>query len=144
MAISLRLRLSHIGLFPDPRFAYHKILTITKIKYKASECLPAPITWPHLGHFRLTSTKGWQQRRKEEVWPRDEMADPPGTKVFVPLRGMDFFEGFVYFRDLRGVQPSPLRFAPRIMRHPFFRGWSAAGAVTRRDSALLVCAECSS
>ena len=46
---------------------------------------------------------------QKEVCPRDEIADPPGAKLF-PIREMDFVEGFVSFRKLCGVQPSPLRF----------------------------------
>ena len=48
---------------------------------------------------------------KEEVCPRDEIADPPGKDVFlIDIHGFD--EGLVSFRTLCGVQSSLVRFAP--------------------------------
>ena len=38
----------------------------------------------------------------KEVYPRDEIVDPPGTNVF-PIDRDNFAEGFVYFRTLFGV-----------------------------------------
>ena len=47
---------------------------------------------------------------KEEVCPRDEIADPPGMAVLpIDIYGLD--EGLVSFRTLRGVQSSLVRFA---------------------------------
>ena len=46
-----------------------------------------------------------------EVYPRDEIADPPGTAV-LPIDRHGFAEGFVSFRTLCGVQSSLVRFAP--------------------------------
>ena len=48
---------------------------------------------------------------KEEVCPRDEIADPPGMAV-LPIDIYGFDEGLVSFRTLRGVQSSLVRFAP--------------------------------
>ena len=48
---------------------------------------------------------------KEEVCPRDEIADPPGMAVLsIDIYGFD--EGLVSFRSLCGVQSSLVRFAP--------------------------------
>ena len=48
---------------------------------------------------------------KEEVCPRDEIADPPGMAVLsIDIYGFD--EGLVSFRTLCGVQSSLVRFAP--------------------------------
>ena len=48
---------------------------------------------------------------KEEVCPRDEIADPPGTVVLL-IDIYDFDEGLMSFRTLCGVQSSLVRFAP--------------------------------
>ena len=48
---------------------------------------------------------------KEEVCPRDEIADPPGMAV-LPIDIYGFDEGLVSFRTLCGVQSSLVRFAP--------------------------------
>ena len=48
---------------------------------------------------------------KEEVCPRDEIADPPGMAV-LPIDIYGFDESLVSFRTLGGVQPSLERFAP--------------------------------
>ena len=48
---------------------------------------------------------------KEEVCPRDEIADPPGMAV-LPIYMFGFDEGLVSFRTLCGVQSSLVRFAP--------------------------------
>ena len=48
---------------------------------------------------------------KEEVCPRDEIADPPGMAA-LPIDIHDFDEGLVSFRALCGVQSSLVRFAP--------------------------------
>ena len=48
---------------------------------------------------------------KEEVCPRDEIADPPGMAVLlIDIYGFD--EGLVSFRTLCGVQSSLVRLAP--------------------------------
>ena len=48
---------------------------------------------------------------KKEVFPRDEIADPPGMAV-LPIDIYGFDAGLVYFRTLCGVQSSLVRFAP--------------------------------
>ena len=48
---------------------------------------------------------------QEEVCPRDEVADPPGTAV-LPIDRHGVAEGFVSFRTLCGVQSSLVTFAP--------------------------------
>ena len=48
-----------------------------------------------------------------EVSPQEEMANPQGMKVFVVERPR-LPEDFVYFPALRGVQSSPLVFAPNL------------------------------
>ena len=48
---------------------------------------------------------------QSEVYPRDEKADLPGTAV-LPIDRHGSAEGFMYFRTLRGVQSSLVRFAP--------------------------------
>ena len=53
-----------------------------------------------------------------EVSPQEEMANPEGMKVFAVERP-GLLEDFVYFPALRGVQSSPLVFAPNL---PFVRG----------------------
>ena len=54
-----------------------------------------------------------------EVSPQEEMANPQGMKVFAVERpGLP--EDFVSFTPLRGVQSSPLVFAPNHL--PFVRG----------------------
>ena len=48
-----------------------------------------------------------------EVSPQEKMANPPGMKVFTDERpGLP--EDFVSFSALRGVQSSPLVFAPNL------------------------------
>ena len=47
---------------------------------------------------------------KEEVCPRDEIADPLGMAV-LPIDIYGFDEGLVSFRTLCGVQSSLVRFA---------------------------------
>ena len=48
---------------------------------------------------------------KEEICPRDEIADPPGMAV-LPVDIYGFDESLVSFRTLCGVQSSLVRFAP--------------------------------
>ena len=49
---------------------------------------------------------------KEEVCPRDEIADPSGIMAVLPIEIYGFDEGLVSFRTLCGVQSSLVRFAP--------------------------------
>ena len=49
---------------------------------------------------------------KEDVCPRDEIADPPGTAVLLIIDIYGFDEGLVSFRTLCGVQSSLVIFAP--------------------------------
>ena len=48
---------------------------------------------------------------QNEVCPRDEVADSPGTAV-LPIDKHGFAEGFVSFCTLCGVQSSLVGFAP--------------------------------
>ena len=48
---------------------------------------------------------------KEELCPRDEIADPPGMDV-LPINIYGFDEDLVSFCTLCGVQSSLVRFAP--------------------------------
>ena len=48
---------------------------------------------------------------KDEVCPRNEIADPPGMAV-LPIDIYGFDEGLVSFSTLCGVQSSLVRFAP--------------------------------
>ena len=70
--------------------------------------------WRYLGHFQLVVSKAKYSltaMAKEEVSPRDEVADPPGMAV-LPIDIYGFDEGLVSFRTLCGVQLSLMRFAP--------------------------------
>ena len=69
--------------------------------------------WRYLGHFQLLSkAKHFLiAMAKEEVCPRDEIADPPIMAV-LPIDIYGFDEGLVSFRTLCGVQSSLVRFAP--------------------------------
>ena len=67
----------------------------------------------YLGHLQLLSKAkhSFIVMAKNEVCPRDEIADPPGTAV-LPIDIHGFAEGLVSFRTLCDVQPSLARFAP--------------------------------
>ena len=69
--------------------------------------------WRYLGHFQLVSKAKHflTAMTKEEVCPRDEIADPPGMAV-LPIDIYGFDGGLVSFRTLCGVQSSLVRFAP--------------------------------
>ena len=69
--------------------------------------------WRYLGHFQLLSKAKHSliAMAKEEVCPRDEIADPSGMAV-LPIEIYGFDEGLVSFRTLCGVQSSLVRFAP--------------------------------
>ena len=58
--------------------------------------------WRYLGLFQLLSKAKHSLTAiaKEEVCPRDEIADPPGMAV-LPVDIYGFDEGLVYFRTLR-------------------------------------------
>ena len=67
----------------------------------------------YLGHLQILSKAkhSLTAMAKEEVFPQDELADPPGMAVLlIDIYGFD--EGLVSFRTLRGVQSSLVRFAP--------------------------------
>ena len=69
--------------------------------------------WRHLDHLQLLSRAVAVMTRmtKIEVSPQEEMANPQGMKMFaVEKHGLP--EDFESFRDLCGVQSSPLVFAP--------------------------------
>ena len=66
--------------------------------------------WRYLGHLQLLS-KAVAAMAEMEVSPQEEMAKPPGMKVFgVERPGLP--EDFMYYPALFGVQSSPLVFAP--------------------------------
>ena len=69
--------------------------------------------WRCLGHLQLLSKakRSLTAMAKKEVYPRDEIADPPG-KAMLPIDIHGFAEGLVSFRTLCGVQSSLVRFAP--------------------------------
>ena len=69
--------------------------------------------WRYLCYLQLVSKakNPLTPMAKEEVCPRDEIADPPGMAV-LPIDIYGFDEGLVYFRTLCGVQSSLVRFAP--------------------------------
>ena len=69
--------------------------------------------WRYLCYLQLVSKAKHPltPMAKEEVCPRDEIADPPGMAV-LPIDIYGFDEGLVSFRTLCGVQSSLVRFAP--------------------------------
>ena len=69
--------------------------------------------WRYLCYLQLVSKAkhSLTPMAKEEVCPRDEIADPPGMAV-LPIDIYGFDEGLVSFRTLCGVQSSLVRFAP--------------------------------
>ena len=69
--------------------------------------------WRYLCYLQLVSKakNPLTPMAKEEVCPRDEIADPPGMAV-LPIDIYGFDEGLVSFRTLCGVQSSLVRFAP--------------------------------
>ena len=69
--------------------------------------------WCYLCYLQLVSKakNPLTPMAKEEVCPRDEIADPPGMAV-LPIDIYGFDEGLVSFRTLCGVQSSLVRFAP--------------------------------
>ena len=70
------------------------------------------IKWRCLGHLQPFSKAkhSLTAMAKNEVCPRDEIADPPGMAV-LPIDIYGFDEGLVSFRTLCGVQSSLVRFA---------------------------------
>ena len=75
--------------------------------------MSASMKWRYLGHLQpLSKAKhSLTAMAKKEVYPRGEIADPPGT-VVLPTDIHGFAEGLVSFRTLCGVQSSLVRFAP--------------------------------
>ena len=77
--------------------------------------------WRYLEHLQLLSNAkhSFVVMVKNEVCPRDEIADAPSTAV-LPIDIHGFAEGLVYFRTLCSVQSSLVRFAPNraIARGP--------------------------
>ena len=69
--------------------------------------------WHYLGHFQLLSKAkhSLTAMAKEEVCPRDEIADQSGLAV-LPIDIYGFDEVLVSFGTLCGVQSSLVRFAP--------------------------------
>ena len=69
--------------------------------------------WRYLCYLQLVSKakNPLTPMAKEEVCPRDEIADPPGMAV-LPIDIYGFDEGLMSFRTLCGVQSSLVRFAP--------------------------------
>ena len=93
-------------------FLYLKTQTVTHIRKNAVEYLRQ---WN--GAIRVIYNLCQRQKHsltpmaKDEVCPRDEIADPPGMAV-LPIDIYGFDEGLVSFRTLCGVQSSLVRFAP--------------------------------
>ena len=83
--------------------------------------MSASMKWRYLGHLQLFSKAklSFIVMAKKEVYPREEIADAPGTAV-LPIDIHGFAEGLVSFRTLCGVQSSLVRFAPNraIARGP--------------------------
>ena len=75
--------------------------------------MSASMKWRYLGHLQLLSKVKHSSTAmaQNEVYPRTERADPPGTTV-LPIDRRGFAEGLVSFRTLCGVQSSLVRFAP--------------------------------
>ena len=75
--------------------------------------MSASMKWPCLDHLQFLSKAkhSLTVMAKNEVCPRDEIADPPGT-VVLPIGRHGFAEGLVSFRTVCGVQSSLVRFAP--------------------------------
>ena len=70
----------------------------------------ASMKWSYLGYLQLFS-RVIAVMAEMEVSSQEEMANPQGMEVFAVERpGLP--EDFVSFPDLRGVQSSPLVFAP--------------------------------
>ena len=74
--------------------------------------MSASIIWRCLGHLQPFSKAKYSltAMAKNEVCPRDEIADPPGMAV-LPIDTYGFGEGLVSVRTLCGVQSSLVRFA---------------------------------
>ena len=70
------------------------------------------ITWRHLGNLHLLSRAKHPltTMTQNEVCPRDEITDPPGTNVF-SIDRYGFAEDFVSFCTLCGVYSAAARFA---------------------------------
>ena len=118
-----------------PRSPFCAFCTPTdRYKHKIKcDRISASMQWRYLGHLQLLSKlkHSLTAMAKNEVCPRDEMADPPGT-ANIPIDRYGFTKGLVSFRSLCGVQSSLVKFAPN-------RAGSATAAGTVRDSVFLVC-----
>ena len=74
--------------------------------------MSASMKWRYLDHLQLLS-KAVAAMAEIEVIPQEEMGNPQGMKVFAVERpGLP--GDFVSFPSLRGVQSSPLVFAPNL------------------------------
>ena len=75
--------------------------------------MSASMKWRYLGHLELLSKAkhSLTSMGKNEVCPRDEIADPPDS-AWLPIDRHGFAEGLVCFRTLCSVQSSLVRFAP--------------------------------
>ena len=67
---------------------------------------------------------------QNKVCPGDEMADPPGTKVFHHLETRTSVFSYTVWR---AVVAAEICLESGIVRHQFCTGWSATGAGTGRD-----------
>ena len=69
--------------------------------------------WRYLDYLELLSKAkhSLAAMGENEVCPRDEIEDPPGTAV-LPIGIHGFAEGLESFRILCGVQSSLVKFAP--------------------------------
>lgn len=76
-------------LFPDHRILLLVLKNIAGYKNKMRSCVTsASLTWLHLGHLQPLSGSVSSQTvvAQREACPRNEMAKPPGMKVFVAER----------------------------------------------------------
>ena len=104
--------------------------------------MSASVKWRHLDHLQLRAKLPLTAVVHKEVYPRDEMVVPPGTKLF-PSKRHILRRRFHAFRILCGVQPSPLIFETNVCSH-ILLGWPATNnAGTVRDPVFLICADLS-
>ena len=108
------LRLQQTRLFPHSRFLFFVPQNTDCYKHQI-KCgrMSVSIKWRYLGHLQLVSKAkhSLTAMAEKEVFPRDEIADLPGTAV-LPIGRHGFAEGLVSFRTLCGVQSSLVKFAP--------------------------------
>ena len=112
---SLQLKVAVNTFVPRSRFLLFVPQNTDCYKHKI-KCgrMFASMKWHYLSHLQLLSKAkhSFTAMAKNEVCPRDEIADPPGMAM-LPIDRHSFAEGLVSFRMLCGVQSSLMRFAPK-------------------------------